>query len=65
MIVNLKEMMVSWKVLEVVSIEMVMVLRVMEQVKSEGRVAIKAMVEIWLVMVKKVQFELIMLVIKE
>jgi hypothetical protein len=46
MIVDLEEMMVSWRVLEAMGIEMVMVLRVAEQVKSKGRVVVEAMVEI-------------------
>jgi hypothetical protein len=65
MIVDLEEMRVSWRVLEVVGTEMVMVLRVTEQVKSKGRVIMEAIVEIRLVVVKKVQFELVVLVIKE
>jgi hypothetical protein len=46
MIVNLEEIIVSWRVLEVMGIKMVMVLRVIKQVESKGRVIVEAIVEI-------------------
>ena len=64
-VVNLEEMRVSWRVLEAVGTEMVVVLRMAEQVESEGRVAVEAEVEIRLVVVEKMQFELIVLVMEE
>ena len=64
-VVNLEEMRVSWRVPEAVGTEMVVVLRMAEQVESEGRVAVEAEVEIRLVVVEKMQFELIVLVMEE
>ena len=53
-VVNLEEMRVSWRVPEAVGTEMVVVLRMAEQVESEGRVAVEAEVEIRLVVVEEV-----------
>ena len=64
-VVNLEEMRVSRRVPEAVGTEMVVVLRMAEQVESEGRVAVEAEVEIRLVVVEKMQFELIVLVMEE
>ena len=64
-VVNLEEMRVSWRVPEAVGTEMVVVLRMAEQVESEGRVAVEAKVEIRLVIVEKMQFKLIVLVMEE
>lgn len=64
-VVNLEEMRVSRRVPEAVGTEMVVVLRMAEQVESEGRVAVEAKVEIRLVIVEKMQFKLIVLVMEE
>ena len=64
-VVNPEEMRVSRRVPEAVGTEMVVVLRMAEQVESEGRVAVEAKVEIRLVIVEKMQFKLIVLVMEE
>ncbi len=61
----MEEMRVFWRVLEAVGIEMVVVLRVVEQVELGKWVIMELELGIRLVVVEEVRFKLVVLVVEE